>query len=119
LQTTFLHDSTVCPTPHDGKRGRPGPGAQPAQIVSHITGALAARLTDRQARVDQQRGFMLATNELDEGQLSSQAVLDGYKGQARAERGCRFLKDPQFLASSLSLTKPERIMALLMVMTVC
>ena len=34
-------------------------------------------------------------------------------------RGFRFLKDPQFLASSLYLKKPERIMALLMVMTVC
>ena len=119
LQTTFLHDSTVCPTPHYGKRGRPGPGAQPDQIVYHIAGALASRLTDRQARVDQQSCFILATNELDEGQLSAQAVLDGYKGQARAERGFRFLKDPQFLASSLYLKKPERIMALLMVMTVC
>jgi transposase len=119
LQTTFLHDSTVCPTPHYSKRGRPGPGAQPDQIVYHIAGALASRLTDRRARVDQQSCFLLATNELDEGQLSSQAVLDGYKGQARAERGFRFLKDPQFLASSLYLKKPERIMALLMVMTVC
>jgi transposase len=119
LQTTFLHDSTVCPTPHYGKRGRPGPGTQPDQIVSHLAGALASRLTDRQALVDQQSCFILATNELDEGQLSAQAVLDGYKGQARAERGFRFLKDPQFLASSLYLKKPERIMALLMVMTVC
>jgi transposase len=119
LQTTFLHASTVCPMPHYGKRGRPGPGAQPDQIVYHIAGALASRLTDRRARVDQQSCFILATNELDEGQLSSQAVLDGYKGQARAERGFRFLKDPQFLASSLYLKKPERIMALLMVMTVC
>lgn len=39
-------------------------------------------------------------------------MLDGYKGQAQAERGCRFLKDPHFLASSLSRKKPERIMAL-------
>ena len=119
LQATFLHESTVSPTPRYGKRGRPSPGAQPDQIVYHITGALASRLTDRQARVDQQSCFILATNELDEGQLSSQAVLDGYKGQASAERGFRFLKDPQFLASSLYLKKPERIMALLMVMTVC
>jgi transposase len=119
LQTTFLHDSTVCPTPHYGKRGRPGPGAQPDQLVYHIAGALASRLTDRQKLVDQQSCFILATNELDEGQLATQAVLDGYKGQARAERGFRFLKDPQFLASSLYLKKPERIMALLMVMTVC
>ena len=76
LQTTFLSDSTVCPTPHYGKRGRPGPGAQPDQIVYHIAGALASRLTDRQARVDQHSCFILATNELDEGQLSAQAVLD-------------------------------------------
>ena len=119
VQTTFLSESTVCSTPHYRKRGRPGPGAQPDQVVYHIAGALASRLTDRQARVDQQSCFILATNELDEGQLSAQAVLDGYKGQAQAERGFRFLKDPQFLASSLYLKKPERIMALLMVMTVC
>ena len=46
-------------------------------------------------------------------------MLNGYQGQAHAERGVRFLKDPQFLAASLYLKKPERIMALLMVMTVC
>jgi transposase len=119
LQTAFLHDRTIGSTPHYGKRGRPGPGAQPDQFVYHITGALASRLTDRQARIDQQSCFILATNELDEEQLSAQAVLDGYKGQARAERSFRFLKDPQFLASSLYLKKPERVMALLMVMTVC
>jgi len=62
---------------------------------------LASRLTARQARLDQQRCFILATNALDEGQFSAQAVLDGYTGHARAERGCRFLKAPQFLASSL------------------
>jgi transposase len=119
LQTTFLHDSTVYPTPHYGKRGRPGPGAQPDQIVYHIAGALASRLTDHQARVDQHSCFILATNALDEAQWPAPEVLAGYKGQARAERGFRFLKAPQFLASSLYLKKPERIMALLMVMTVC
>jgi transposase len=119
VQTTFLSESTVCPTPHDGQRGRPGPGAQPDQSVSHSAGARASRLTDRQARVDQQSWLILATNALDEGLWSTQAVLEGYTGPARAERGVRFLKDPQFLASSLYLKKPERIMALLMVMTVC
>ena len=119
LQTTLLHDSTVYATPHYGKRGRPSPGAQPEQIVYPLTGALASRLTDRRARIDQQSCFLLATHELDEGQLSAQAVLDGYTGQARAERGFRFLKAPQFLASSLYLKKPQRLMALLRVMTVC
>ena len=61
----------------------------------------------------------MATNELDDTQLPPQKLLEGYKGQGHAERGFRFLKDPRFLASSLYLKKPERIMALLMVMTVC
>jgi transposase len=119
VQTTFLHDSTVSPTPQYGKRGRPGPGAQPDQLVYHIAGALASRRTDHQARVDQHSCFSLATNELEEAQWPAPEVLAGYKGQARAERGFRFRKAPQFLASSLSLKKPERILALLLVMTVC
>ena len=101
LQTTVLHDSTVCPTPPYGKRGRPGPGAQPDQIVYPMTGALASQRTDHRARIEQQRCCILATHALDEEQLSAQAVLDGDKGQARAERGLRFLKAPPFLASSL------------------
>jgi transposase len=84
-----------------------------------IIGALASSLAARQALVDQHRCVILATNELDEATLSPQAVLHGYKGQAQAERGFRLLKDPQFFASSLYLKKPERLMALLMVMTVC
>jgi hypothetical protein len=68
LQTTFLHASTVGSTPHDEKRGRPGPGAQPDPLGSPIAGTLASRLTDRQARVDQQSGVLLATHALDEGQ---------------------------------------------------
>jgi transposase len=68
LQTTFLHESAVYPTPHYRKRGRPSPGPQPDHLVAHIGGALASRLTDRQTRVDQQSCFLLATNELAEGQ---------------------------------------------------
>ena len=46
-------------------------------------------------------------------------LLDAYQGQQPVERGFRFLKSPEFLAASLYLKKPERIMALVMVMTVC
>jgi transposase len=119
LQATGLGTSTVRALPRYGKRGRPGRGVQPGQVVYQIEGGLASSLTSRQARIDQHSCFILATNELDGQQLSPQELLDGYKGQSHAERGFRFLKDPQFLASSLYLKKPERIMALLMVMTVC
>jgi transposase len=119
LQATVLHSSTVHATPRYGTRGRPRPSAPPAQVVYHIAGALASSLTVRQARIDQHSCFILATNELDGPQLSPQELLASYKGQSHAERGFRFLKDPQFFASSFYLKKPERIMALLMVMTVC
>jgi len=84
-----------------------------------IAGALASSVAYHQALVDAKRCFILATSELDANVLSAPEVLAGYKGQSAAERGFRFLKDPRFLASSLYLKKPERIMALLMVMTVC
>jgi len=119
LQATFLHESPICPTPRDGKRGRPGPEAPPAQGVYHLVGALASRVAARQALVDQHSCFILATNALDEAQLPAPEGLAGSKGQASAERGFRCLKAPQFLASALYLKKPERVMALLMVMTVC
>jgi transposase len=119
LQATFLATSTVRPMPHYGKRGRPRQGVPPDQVVYQIEGALASSLAARKTRIDQHSCFILATNELDPIQLPPPDLLQSYKGQARSERGFRFLKDPQFLASSLYLKKPERIMALLMVMTVC
>ena len=36
-----------------------------------------------------------------------------------AERGCAFVKDPLFLASSVVVKRPERIMALAFIMTLC
>jgi transposase len=119
LQATSLHESTLRPIPRYGKRGRPSQDAPPDQVMYQLDGALASRGTTRQALVDQHSCCMLATNALDDTQLPPQELFAGYKGQGQAERGFRFLKDPQFLASSLSLKKPERIMALLMVMTVC
>jgi transposase len=119
LRTTFLHKSSICPRPRYGKRGRPSQGGPPDHVVYSIEGALASRLAARQALIDQHSCFILATNELDNTRLPPHALLEGYKGQVHAERGFRFLKDPCFLASSLYLKKPERIMALLMVMTVC
>ncbi len=60
--------------------------------------------------------FIVATNELSYKKLTDQEVFDNYKGQKMVERGFRFLKDPLFFASSLFLKKPERIVALTMIM---
>ena len=49
--------------------------------------------------------------------LAAAEVLQAYRAQQSAEQGFRFLKDPLFFVSSLFVTKPKRIQALLMVMT--
>jgi transposase len=118
-QVTPCAQVTIRPIARDGKRGRPGRGAQPAQVGYQVAGARASSLAARPARITQQRCCLLATNALDDQPWPPQALLDGDKGQSQAERGCRFWKDPQCLASALSRNKPERLMALLMIMTVC
>ena len=60
--------------------------------------------------------FVLGTN-IGADELSDAEVIAGYKGQAHAEGGFRFLKDPLFFVSSLFVKKPSRIQGLLMVMT--
>jgi transposase len=118
LQVTHPHPGAIRATPRSATRGRPGNATPPPEMVYQIEGALASSLAAREALVAQHGCFILATNELDERALSAQALLEEYKGQTQVERGLRFLKDPRFLASSLYLKKPERIMALVMVMTV-
>ncbi len=61
---------------------------------------------------------MLATNDLSET-LTIEKMLSLYKSQQSVEKGFRALKSPDFLTASLYLKKPERIEALLMVMTYC
>jgi hypothetical protein len=47
LQATFVAQSPVRPTPRYDKRGRPGQGPPPAQVVYLLEGALAMRSTSR------------------------------------------------------------------------
>lgn len=88
-------------------------------ITYGITGLLAPDPA-READLTKQKSlFIIATNEVDEKTFPAVDLLEGYKGQHAVERGFRFLKDPQFLASTLYLKSEKRIMALLMVMTLC
>jgi transposase len=119
LQATVLETSPVRAMPRYDKRGRPGQGVQPEQVVYQPDGALASSLPSRHALIAQPCCRILATNALDHTQLTPQELWEGYRGQVQAERGCRLMQEPSFLASSRDLNKPERIMALFMVMTVC
>lgn len=63
--------------------------------------------------------FILATNDLDKTRYPDAQLLTDYKAQQTVERGFRFLKNPEFIADTLFLKSPKRIMALMMVMTLC
>src|SRR5262249_3651036 len=70
LQDAFVAQSIVHPTLRYGQRGRSGPGTPPGEVVYQRDGALAMRLAARQAGIDPQSCFILATNELDAALLS-------------------------------------------------
>jgi transposase len=100
----------------------PRPGRPAAQDQKEVVGyLLRGEVTVNETAFEAARRglgrFIIATNDLEDSRLSAQAMLENYKDQGvSVERGFRFLKDPLFFAHSLFLKKPERLMALLMVM---
>lgn len=99
------------------KKGRPSKTDMPINTQYYIQGS---PYTDRSTfdKMAHTKGkFIVATNELNKEKLDDQEVLAAYKGQSKVEGGFRFLKDPQFIAATLFVKKPERVEALLFIMT--
>lgn len=119
LNVLSIHEPEVREQLHYATPGRPAKDQQADNISYQLHACLVAPVAFYQAQVMRAALFVLATNELDPQQLSDQEILSTYKAQSSSERGFRFLKDPMFLANTLFLKKVERIMALLMVMTLC
>jgi len=119
LKIGMLGETHIEALPRFQGKGRPARGRTPDFYVYRITGALASQVQERQRRLERKSCFILATNELDKAVLSDAELIAAYKDQQKVERGFRFLKDPMFMAATLYLKKPERIMALMMVMTLC
>lgn len=107
----------VVPLTQYTRRGRPTAEDWP-KIIGY---AVQGNLVQNPERVEEAKHnlgkFIIATNELEEQKLSAANMLSNYTDQGiSVERGFRFLKDPLFFADSLFLKKPERIMALMMIM---
>jgi hypothetical protein len=66
--------------------------------------------------VQRKAAFLVATDVLDTGRLGDLELIQTYKEQQSVERGFSFLKDPLFLASSVFVKKPSRIVALSLIM---
>lgn len=109
-------ESQVIEQLHYGQSGRPKKGATP----THITYRVTAKLVPDEAAIAQARRkagrFILATNQVDNPEVTAETILHDYKGQQAPERGFRILKDPVFFTSGIFLKTPERIAALATVM---
>ena len=118
LKMTQVYDFSLIKKPRFNKKGRPAKDAQPDYYIWQIEAGIASIIETRAIKLRRKSCFILATNQLDDTQLNEEELIRRYKqDQQKVERGFRFLKDPQFLAATLYLNKPERIMALLMIMT--
>jgi transposase len=119
LTMTTVAESCLVAVPHYQGAGRPGKHRAPDSLTYRLSGAMASQPAQHARRLQQKSCFILATNQLDVSALSDEGLLSAYKDQQQVERGFRFLKDPLFMASTLFLKSPKRLMALMMVMTLC
>jgi len=119
LNLTFVAESHFVEVPHYNGAGRPSTEQKPDKLTYRIEGALASTTKVRMEQLQRKSCFILASNQLDMQALSDEQLIETYKGQQKVERGFRFLKDPMFMASTLFLKSTKRIMALMMVMTLC
>lgn len=101
------------------KKGRPGKSQIAVGKCYYISAKVSCEIERFAVKAERKGKFIVATNELDEEKLTDQELFQNYKGQAKVERGFRFLKDPQFMAATFFVKKPERVEALLFIMTLC
>lgn len=112
-------EANILPIEKHNKAGRPVKGEAPTIIGYQIVGEV---IQNQIAILNAQKTkgkFILATNQLNEAELSDIDMLLEYKAQSHTESGFKFIKDDTFEVSSVFLKKPERISALMMVMTLC
>ena len=99
-----------------GKRGRPKNEGQDFEYRYRIEVQACSDPQALRKAIKPLGKFVLATNELDQKALPADQILSHYKDQNQVEKGFRFLKSPLCMAEAVFLKKPERIIALTMVM---
>jgi transposase len=105
--------------PQYGGKGRPRKDATPRGSQWQLVATVSVNHLLVVQEVLRKACWIVGTNVLEPAVLSDQNLIGAYKDQGGVERGFRFLKDPLFLASSVFVKKPERIMALSFIMVLC
>jgi len=97
-------------------KGRPRADEVPKEIM--YQGIATAEVDeDKISNVTDTKACFVLGTRIPLESMSDVEIFQTYKSQSKVECGFRFLKDPLFFTSSLFLKKPERLEALLMVMT--
>ncbi len=111
---TALHQATK-----QMQRGRPSKKADAQTVEVWSIQATVTLLPDvLEAEAMRRAAFIIGTNLVEEP-WTDEAIIQSYRGQSVVEKGFAFLKDPLFLASSVFVKKPERIMAIAFIMMLC
>ena len=101
-------------------KGRPVTGSNPDSFVYEVK--INGIASDYQKILEKREvlgRFVLATNVLDSCALPDESMLFDYKDQGSIEQGFRFIKNDTLGLDEVYLKKPERIGALMAMMTLC
>jgi transposase len=99
--------------------GRPPKNAPPDRVEVYLQAEASCGINAYEILARTKGRFIVATNDLDDTNISDSEVLNEYKSLSKVERGFRFLKDPQLVARNFFVKKPERIEVLLFIMSLC
>lgn len=119
LPPWFVVAATVVAQEGYTARGRPRKDVAPSSQAWQIQATLTRDPVALEREALRRAAFLVGTNLLDAAAWPDEVVIALYREQSVAERGFAFLKDPLFLASSVFVKRPERIMALAFIMTLC
>lgn len=101
------------------KRGRPSADA-PVTVNYSVNVKEIKEDDEAYAKALQRAGFFVLATDAPAERLSAAQMLEDYKAQSSSvEQGFRFLKSPEFFATGVYLHKKERVIATMMVMTLC
>jgi transposase len=120
LPAWFAVEARLSSRPTYPTCGRPRKDATtPATQVWQIQATLTRDTAALEQEALRRAAYVIGTNLPDAEAWPDEVVIALYREQSVAERGFAFLKDPLFLASSVFVKKPTRIMALAFIMTLC
>jgi transposase len=119
LPAWFMVQAHVSAHPTSPTRGRPRQDALPTAAVWQIQATLSRDPVAVEREVLRRAAFIMGTHLVDTQAWPDAVVSALYRAHTVAERGCAFLNDPLFLAASVFVKKPERILAIAFVMGLC